>query len=110
MLSYRLVELSSNVSCHLSAIVITILESVDRKSSGPDRWFAYEAIFRRLSLSEWKARPIRTVLTLMSVLIGTAAVVAVSMTTDTIRQAQRAMFTTLSAARTSRSLRMEHWF
>jgi putative ABC transport system permease protein len=53
-------------------------------------------VFWRMSLREMQSRPVRTVLTLLSVIFGTSAVVSVSLTTATIRKAQSAMFSTLT--------------
>ncbi len=53
-------------------------------------------VFWRMSLREMQSRPVRTILTLLSVIFGTSAVVSVSLTTATIRKAQTAMFSTLT--------------
>ncbi len=45
----------------------------------------------RLSLRELQVRPLRTLLTLFSVMIGVAAIVAIAMTADASRKAQRAL-------------------
>ena len=50
----------------------------------------------RLSYSEFRNRPLRVLLTLMSIVIGSAAVVAVNLTSTTVRQAQNAMFESVS--------------
>ena len=53
-------------------------------------------MFFKMSFQEMKARPVRTGLSLLSIVIGTFAVVSVSITSETIRQAQKAMFSALS--------------
>ncbi|MBU6175080.1 MAG: ABC transporter permease, partial [Planctomycetes bacterium] len=52
--------------------------------------------FLRMSLRETAHRPVRTVLTVLSVALGTAAVVAVLLTMASVRKAQDAMFATLT--------------
>lgn len=49
-----------------------------------------------MSLRETAHRPVRTVLTVLSVALGTAAVVAVLLTMASVRKAQDAMFATLT--------------
>ncbi|MDP6718215.1 MAG: hypothetical protein QGF59_06165, partial [Pirellulaceae bacterium] len=50
----------------------------------------------KFSIREMMSRPLRAVLTCLSIVIGVAAVVSVSLATSTTRRAQRDMFLAVS--------------
>ena len=53
-------------------------------------------IYLRLGIREFRQRPGRSILTLLSIVIGVAAVVAVSLAAGTTRQAFDDIFTTVA--------------